>query len=987
MSVFSNPTRRIAAITAACAAVISLAGCAGTESKIDSINVNVSTAVKTQVAATDDEDAATFTVDENGDTVVRDQSLEEQPEVNLEDEEEFIEPLPPEETEEFSPQLDAPQSVSTIPDNISANQLQSAFEIDAETAQKIESLPESERRQAVYDYAEQSPLLDVDYENEVPTVISLYAGKMISVLGDGENIESQTLMFNTLEETKAAYEDLCSKYGEDRVILESTMESYADEGSVPDLSDEEWEELFANVNVEEVTYDGETFIEEGNDDVSVEEGLEDEIAAEDADDSPEEEVASDASEYDLVDVMDDSGAVKTVSVTDKEDIAFSDLESGTEIAEKFATTTIGTKSKNPGFAATNLPAAANLLEACTSDKPVTIAIVEPFGANAYHNATKHVKIDSKSGAVKCDKRLTVPYDKAKDYTYIYNKISYSSGAKIGTSNYKYWKDEDKDGHGTAVLSILAAGVPKGTKIVLIKPLKNTTFNLIACLKYARDRGAKVVNASWGASIPMDSSGAMSRGLYNALIEDYSKRNIILVAAAGNDNAKVKSTKTGSYPAALNKAVTVAAVDSSKKRAKFSNYGEQIDFVAPGVNMLVADNTSNKKYWVGSGTSFAAPCITACAANLASLHPERGKGYVISTMQCMSKDLGAKGRDKYYGCGFPVFSLWRIPFSITYSNLNGLKAPSRKTYNTTISTTLSAPKGSKKGYKFVGWYTKKTGGKKVTKIAKGSKGDIKLYARFQANTYKISFKANGGTSTMPAQKISYNKKVKLNANKFKRTGYTFTGWNTKANGKGKTYKNKASIKNLASSGTVTLYAMWKANTYKVAFNANGGKGKMSPQSFTYGKSAKLNANKFSRVGYKFIGWNTKANGTGTTYKNNASVKNVAAAGSVTLYAIWQSTSSPMPTTSTTPLPNSSIKRTIKIGWVALDSNKKMILRGSKYKKSESPVAYIWNNNEMIPVPKGSVAYLRNSRTGTAQALVIGDKINGCKDAFITTFQIT
>ena len=58
--------------------------------------------------------------------------------------------------------------------------------------------------------------------------------------------------------------------------------------------------------------------------------------------------------------------------------------------------------------------------------------------------------------------------------------------------------------------------------------------------------------------------------------------------------------------------------------------------------------------------------------------------------------------------------------------------------------------------------------------------------------------------------SYGKSYELTANKFKRKGYTFAGWNTKADGSGKSYKNKANIKNLTSKNgkTVTLYAQWK-----------------------------------------------------------------------------------------------------------------------------------------------------------------------------------
>ena len=161
------------------------------------------------------------------------------------------------------------------------------------------------------------------------------------------------------------------------------------------------------------------------------------------------------------------------------------------------------------------------------------------------------------------------------------------------------------------------------------------------------------------------------------------------------------------------------------------------------------------------------------------------------------------------------------------------------------------------------------------------------------SYRVEFVANGANSgTMDSQDIKVNKKVKLTANKFKREGYTFDGWNTKKNGKGKSYKNTAQVKNLVKNGkTVKLYAQWKANTYKIKFDKNGGKGKMNALSMTYGKDKKLMKNTFTKKGYKFAGWAlSKADAKKgiVAYKNRAKVKNLTAKnkGSVTVYAVWK-----------------------------------------------------------------------------------------------------
>ena len=82
------------------------------------------------------------------------------------------------------------------------------------------------------------------------------------------------------------------------------------------------------------------------------------------------------------------------------------------------------------------------------------------------------------------------------------------------------------------------------------------------------------------------------------------------------------------------------------------------------------------------------------------------------------------------------------------------------------------------------------------------------------TYSVTviFKSNKGKGSMSYQVVTSNTTVSLNANKFKRTGYTFTGWNTKSNGKGTSYVNKEDVSSLATPNnngkTITLYAQWK-----------------------------------------------------------------------------------------------------------------------------------------------------------------------------------
>ena len=118
------------------------------------------------------------------------------------------------------------------------------------------------------------------------------------------------------------------------------------------------------------------------------------------------------------------------------------------------------------------------------------------------------------------------------------------------------------------------------------------------------------------------------------------------------------------------------------------------------------------------------------------------------------------------------------------------------------------------------------------------------------------------------------------------GYLFSGWNTEEDGSGDDYFPGDTY---SENEALYLYAQWTANKYTVTYNANGGTGTMANQGLTYDKAATLNANTFKRTGYRFNGWNTKADGTGTSYADKASVKNLTAnsGGTVTLYAKWYS----------------------------------------------------------------------------------------------------
>ena len=175
------------------------------------------------------------------------------------------------------------------------------------------------------------------------------------------------------------------------------------------------------------------------------------------------------------------------------------------------------------------------------------------------------------------------------------------------------------------------------------------------------------------------------------------------------------------------------------------------------------------------------------------------------------------------------------------------------------------------------------------------GNITLYAKWTENTYNIAFNSNGGSGSMTTLTgKKYTESVTLSANAFTKTGYHFVCWEYKLLGVViSSHDNQAKVTGLTSvnGATVTLYAKWEANTYTIAYDANGGSGTMASQTATYdGDAVTLTTNSFTRESYLFKGWNTEAGGTGTSYKQGASVTNLTSenGATVTMYAVWEET---------------------------------------------------------------------------------------------------
>ncbi|MBD9114720.1 hypothetical protein EGP95_02935, partial [bacterium] len=199
--------------------------------------------------------------------------------------------------------------------------------------------------------------------------------------------------------------------------------------------------------------------------------------------------------------------------------------------------------------------------------------------------------------------------------------------------------------------------------------------------------------------------------------------------------------------------------------------------------------------------------------------------------------------------------------------------------------------NKTGYTLTGYSEKENGSKnyEVTNTVTGEFIDTNypsktLYAVFTANTYKVVFNNNGGTGTKTELTCTYNKDCKLSTEGFTKEGYTISGWSKTSEGEIE-YTADATVKNLAETGSITLYAKWSANTYTITYNANGGTGSMNKTTCVYDTNCTIAGNSFTKENYDFVNW-AKDSVTGETYNAGATVKNLATSGNVDMYAIWE-----------------------------------------------------------------------------------------------------
>ncbi len=196
-------------------------------------------------------------------------------------------------------------------------------------------------------------------------------------------------------------------------------------------------------------------------------------------------------------------------------------------------------------------------------------------------------------------------------------------------------------HGTSVASIISGseGIAPAAELLVVRVLDDqglgNSFNVAAGIVQAVDLGVQVINLSLGVyqDIP----------LLRQAVRYADEHGVLLVASAGNDGYSRMP-----YPAAYPEVLAVTAVDAAGRQALFPNQSAAIDFAAPGVAVLTANEDEGTVLF--SGTSAAAPFISGTLAAMLSADPTRSPKQTVELLKRYLDDAGAPGEDPVYGDG-------------------------------------------------------------------------------------------------------------------------------------------------------------------------------------------------------------------------------------------------------------------------------------------------------------------------------------------------
>ncbi|GIH11444.1 type VII secretion-associated serine protease [Rhizocola hellebori] len=248
------------------------------------------------------------------------------------------------------------------------------------------------------------------------------------------------------------------------------------------------------------------------------------------------------------------------------------------------------------------------------------------------------------------------------------------------------KVDDLCGHGTAVAGLIAGkkrndvafrGLAFDAKILSARVSEQvpghddeapvTDAEMAAAVRWAVDKGAKVINISFVYV------SAVGRDLFKKAIEDAISRDVVIVAAVGNNNTAERKNPTP-YPAAWPGVVGVAAIASNGDLLPASGVGDFVDIAAPGKDVLVPKPIGG--YGFDAGTSFASPLVAATAALIFQRFPGIKAKEVIRRLLATADPAPGGRRSEGYGAGLlnPVRAVTEVIDDAAPARARALQAP-------------------------------------------------------------------------------------------------------------------------------------------------------------------------------------------------------------------------------------------------------------------------------------------------------------------------
>ncbi|MDR1798111.1 MAG: S8 family serine peptidase [Clostridiales Family XIII bacterium] len=351
-------------------------------------------------------------------------------------------------------------------------------------------------------------------------------------------------------------------------------------------------------------------------------------------------------------------------------------------------------------------------------------------------------------------------------------------------------------HGNHVAGIIAAntnnrigvaGVSNNkAEIVPIKVFDAdgcTIDDLVRGILHAIKSDCRVINMSLGTY--SDSI------ILKDVIDKATNAGILVVAAGGNSNR----TDTH-YPSDFDNVLAVTWTDANNVISPHSDHNAKKDIAAPGVNIY--STVLGSSYGTMSGSSMASPYVAGVAALVMSANPSLPSAKIAEILKSNAIDLGAPGRDNYYGYGLvdakkSVEEAMKY-HTVTFLDYNGTLLGTQCVYQGQAAAAPKIP--ARAGYTFTGWSAP------ITNIT----ADLTVTAQYKLNPYRITFDANGGgTPAVTTKTISYGQTLGVLPVVKAKPGRTFLGWYTAKAGGTKVSAATA----YRTYGNTTYYAHWRS----------------------------------------------------------------------------------------------------------------------------------------------------------------------------------